>query len=152
MVVTFQHKVGEYDDATGPIRTRKVKKATNLTLNRGDIVALSTGLAIKAINTGFGPFGVVKHTVLAAEAKARVEIYIDTKATIYVKTGASIKAETYAKIDSNSEPVPVVPGTDVDPLKIFGRYVRDGATNYDGVTDLPDSVDDGIGGFILGLQ
>jgi hypothetical protein len=149
----YQHKAGEYDDATGPIRDRKVYKATNLELLRGDIVALGTGLALKATDTTKGPFAVVKHTVLAAEAKNTVEVYIDTKATLYVKAGGVIKAECYVKVASTNKVVAWVGGTDTDTSSfLLGRYVRHGETNYDGVTPLQDAADTKIIGIILGSQ
>lgn len=152
MVTTFQHKAGEADDATGPIRTRKTTKDSGLELIRGDIVALGTGTAVKATNTTPGPFGVVKHTVLAAEAKTKVEIYWNTKATIYVKSGAANKRLAYSKIASTNKPIPWVYGTDLDFTLLFGQYVQHGATQYDGETDLPDTADNDIAGFIMGMQ
>lgn len=152
MVTTFIHKVGEADDATGPIRTRVTTKASNLTTLRGAIVALGTGTAVIANATTPGPFGVVKHSVLDTEGKTKVEIYWNTKATIYVKTGAACKRLAYAKINGTNKPIPWVNGTDLDFTLLFGQYVQDGATQYDGETDLVDSIDNGIGGFIMGMQ
>jgi hypothetical protein len=150
--ITYQHKVGEADDATGPIRTRRVKKASNLTLTRGDIVALATGTALKATNATPGPFGVVKHTVLDTEAKPEVEIYIDTKATIYVKGGGVIKGEAYVKVAATNKVIAQVPGTDLDFTLLLGRYVKHGTKDYDGKNSLQDAADNDIIGIILGLQ
>lgn len=149
----YQHKAGEYDDATGPIRDRVVWKATATELFRGDIVALGTGLAIKATDTTRGPFAVCKKTVLATEIKPTVEVYIDTKATLYVKAGGVIKAETYCKVGANNRVLAWVGGTDVDTSSfLLGRYVRHGEKDYDGKTALPDAADTKIIGIILGPQ
>lgn len=148
-MVTFTRNVGDVDDSTGPIRTRRWRKATDLALSKGDIVTFQTGTAVKALSSTFGPYGVVTkdHVATAPE----VEVFIQCKATIYVLAAAGCIYGSYVGIDDNGKIVPVTYAT-VNALHVFGQLVNPGDSNYDGVNQPANTSDNDVAGVMLGLQ
>ena len=148
-MVTFTRAAGDVDDATGPIRQRRWRKATDLALSKGDIVTFQTGTAVKALSTTFGPYGVV--TKDHAATLPEVEVFIQTKATIYVVAAPDCIYGSYVGVDDDGKIVPITYAT-ANPLHVLGWLVNPGDSNYDGVNQPANTLDDDIAGIILGVQ
>lgn len=150
MVVTFEHRIGDVDDATGPIRTKRKKKATNVAFTRGQVVSFQTGTAVLMSATTHGPYGVVHKD--APLGTAEVEVLWNTKATIYILLGAGCVYDAYVAAGASNKAAPFVYGTTV-PTLLLGQLVKPGDALYDGVQQPTAASDDNdIGGIILGWQ
>lgn len=151
MVVTFTYRVGDVDDATGPIRTKRKKKATNVAFVRGDIISFATGTGVLATASTHGPYGICHKD--APTGVLEVEVFWNTKATIYIKLGANCIYDSYVTVGANKALPFVYTGTPTVPTLLLGQLVKPGATIYDGVQQpTAVSVDGDIGGIILGFQ
>ena len=149
MVVTFTYRVGDVDDATGPIRTKRKKKATNVAFVRGDVISFQTGTGVLMSATTHGPYGVCHKD--APLGTKDVEVLWNTKATIYIKLGAGCVYDAYVAAGA-AKAAPFVYGTTV-PTLLLGQLVKPGTSVYDGVQQpTAASADLDIGGIILGFQ
>lgn len=137
-------EVGNFDDATGPVRTRRLKKATNVAFTKGDWVSYQTGTAVAATTTTYKPLYVVYKD--AATTDPDVEVFAeDCRCTIYVLAAANVVYRSFFIIDDNGKIAPYVYGTSVFD-KVGGIAIKPAEGTYDGVSQPANTSDNDIVG------